>query len=222
MNDPSTCTPCSLNVLSRVAKSAPAELNSLKTDFSPSAVTDSTPTSAPLIRALRIASRNCVSSPASIVICVKKTMSEGSFASFSINSNRSARMRLQFRDAMRVALLFGELNIGQGDGIEVIVGQRDEAKPETPQLHDLLDHHVGRALPRLLSVGTPHRTERTMFGATAHRLHGGPHVTIARSEIPARGQKLLSRNASAVVNRLGRAVAPDRRSPWPKRRLRRL
>jgi hypothetical protein len=29
---------------------------------------------------------------------------------------------LQFPDAMRVALLFGELNVGQGDGIEVIVG----------------------------------------------------------------------------------------------------
>ena len=104
---------------------------------------------------------------------------------------------------MRVALLFGELNVGQSDGIEVIVRQRDEAKPETPQLHDLLDHHIRRALARLLSVGTPHRTERTMFRAAAHGLHRSPHVTIARSEIPARGQELLSRNPPAVINLSG-------------------
>ena len=63
---------------------------------------------------------------------------------------------MQLLDAMGVVLLFRELNIGQGDGIEIIVGQRDEAKPETPQFHDLFDHHVGGALARLLSVGTPH------------------------------------------------------------------
>ena len=40
--------------------------------------------------------------------------------------------RLQLPDAMRVTLLFGELNVGLGDGIEVIVGERDEAKSETP------------------------------------------------------------------------------------------
>src|SRR5579859_8115903 len=33
MNDPSTCTPCSLKVLSRLARLSPAELKSLKTDF---------------------------------------------------------------------------------------------------------------------------------------------------------------------------------------------
>src|SRR5258708_922316 len=41
-----------------------------------------------------------------------------------------------------------------------------------------------------------------MFRATAHGLHGGPHVTIARGEIPTRGQELLSRNSSAVINPL--------------------
>src|SRR5882724_4661790 len=40
----------------------------------------------------------------------------------------------QFRDASHVALLLGELNVGQSDGIEVIIRQRDEAKSETPQL----------------------------------------------------------------------------------------
>src|ERR1051325_2472183 len=113
--------------------------------------------------------------------------------------------RFQFRDTSHVGLLLGELNVGQGNGIEVIVRKRDEAKSEAPQLHDLFDHHIRGTLPRLLSVGTPHRTERTMFRATAHGLHGGPHVTIARSKIPTRGQELIPRNPSTVINSLGRA-----------------
>lgn len=51
--------------------------SSVWTSFSPSGDTDSMPTSAPLIRALCMASRNSGSSPASIVIWVKNTMSDG-------------------------------------------------------------------------------------------------------------------------------------------------
>ncbi len=117
-------------------------------------------------------------------------MSSGSFASFSINSNRSERMA--FSSATRAALpcFSASSNVGQGDGIEVIIRQRDEAKSETPQLHDLLDHDIRRTLARLLAVGSPHRTERTMLRAAAHRLHGGPHITIARGKVPARRQEM--------------------------------
>jgi hypothetical protein len=41
------------------------------------------------------------------------------------------------------------------------VRKRDEAEPEMPQLNDLFDHDVRRALPRLLTVGAAHRTTLT-------------------------------------------------------------
>ena len=91
INDPRTWIPWSLNCRSRWTSSSPWRLKPLYTSFNPSAVTDSTPTRAPLMRALRIAARNSVSSAASMVICVKKFMSLGSFASLAISSNRSAR-----------------------------------------------------------------------------------------------------------------------------------
>jgi hypothetical protein len=56
--------------LQAVTSASPASLKFLKTAFSPSGVTDSTPTSAPRIRARRMAARNSGSSAASIVICV--------------------------------------------------------------------------------------------------------------------------------------------------------
>ena len=49
MNEPSTCTPWLAERLQLASTSAsPASLKSLKTAFSPSGVTDSMPTSAPL------------------------------------------------------------------------------------------------------------------------------------------------------------------------------
>ena len=61
------------------------------------------------MRALRIASRNAGSSAASMVICVKKIMSLGSFASFSISSKRSARSPSRYMrcagSARRAAIL---------------------------------------------------------------------------------------------------------------------
>jgi hypothetical protein len=62
----------------------------LENCLEPSAVTASTPTSAPIIRALRIASRKSGSSAASIVIWVKNTIPFGSSARRSMSSNRSA------------------------------------------------------------------------------------------------------------------------------------
>ncbi len=95
MNDPKTCTPCVRKLRSRSTSWSPATLKPLCTSFRPSGVTDSIPTSAPLMRALRIASRNSGSSAASMVICVKNTMSGGSAASRRISSNRSVRIALR-------------------------------------------------------------------------------------------------------------------------------
>src|SRR4029077_10696048 len=78
----------------------------------------------------------------------------------------------QFFNTGRVALLFGQLNVRQSDGIEVIIRQRDEAKTETPQLHDLLDHDIRTTLARLLAIGSPYRAERTMLRAATYRLYG--------------------------------------------------
>ena len=70
MNEPSTWTSASRNFCSRVTSPSPASLKFLNTAFSPSGVTDSTPTSAPRMCARRMAARNAGSSAASIVICV--------------------------------------------------------------------------------------------------------------------------------------------------------
>ena len=103
MNEPSTCTPCFWNCCSRSVSASPDRLKPLYTSFSPSGVTDSMPTSAPLIRALRIASRYSGSSAASMVIWVKNTMSDGSFDIRSISSKRSSRMALRLSYDVRSA-----------------------------------------------------------------------------------------------------------------------
>jgi hypothetical protein len=65
----------------------------------------------------------------------------------------------QFIDSRRVVLLFRQADVGKRHRIEVIVGQRDEAKAKASQLDDLFNYHVRRALPRTLTIGPPDRTE---------------------------------------------------------------
>src|SRR5690242_14252928 len=102
MKEPSTRTPWLWKVWRRSTRLSPAELKSLKTFFRPSGVTDSTPTRAPLMRAARMASRKSGSSAASMVIWVKKIMSDGSCASRAINWKRSWR---RARNSCRRAVL---------------------------------------------------------------------------------------------------------------------
>ena len=131
---------------------------------------------------------------------------------------------LQFLDLMLVALPLGVLDVGERDRVEVVVGQRDETESQAAQRHDLLDHHIGGALPRLLAVGAPDRTERAVLGAAANRLHRRPHVTVRRQQVPARGFELLRRHAAAFVDflrRVARAIAQRLRpTPNPHRLLR--
>ena len=93
-----------------------------------------------------IASRNSGSSAASIVICVKNTMSSGSCASGSISSKRSARIAFELVELRRVRAARGHAQVFERDRIEVVVGERDEAEAAPAQLDDLVDHRVDVAL----------------------------------------------------------------------------
>src|SRR5208337_4949878 len=59
---------------------------------------------------------------------------------------------------------------------------------------------------RALSVCAPHRAERTMLGAAADGLHRGPHVTLARHQIPSRRHEVLGFNPATLVQRLEIAI----------------
>src|SRR5271165_6070672 len=113
---------------------------------------------------------------------------------------------LQLLKMSFVFLALRQFEVGQSDGIEIIVGQSDEAEAEASQLHDLFDDGIGRSLARLLSVGAPHRAKRTVLGASANRLHRGPHVALAGNQVPSRGGKLVSIDAAALVDRLWRVA----------------
>ncbi len=86
--------------------------------------------------------------------------------------------------------------------IEIVVGERDEAEAETPQLHQFLDHRIRLAHARLLAVGAPHRTERTVLGTAAHGLHRRDHVLVARQQVPARLQHRGAFDLAALVDPL--------------------
>jgi hypothetical protein len=94
----------------------------------------------------------------------------------------------------------GEPQIGQGHGIEIIVGKRDKPEAETAQFNDFVDHALILPLARLLSIGPPHATERAMLWASANGLHRGPHILVARHQVPSRGQEPAAFNPSALVD----------------------
>ncbi len=78
-----------------------------------------------------------------------------------------------------VVLLAGEAEIGEGDGIEVVVGQGDEAEADATKTDDLVDDRLEGALARLLPIGAPDAAEGAVFRAAANGLDGGPHVFVA-------------------------------------------
>ena len=155
--------------------------------------------------ARRIASRNSGSSAASIVICVKKTVSGGRRSSPSISSNRSARVAVSCsrlllswrRDAIRRSF--------KRDRVEIVIGESDEPEATAPQLHDLIEDAIHASLSRALSVRAPDRAERAVLRTATHRLHGGPHVARLRQQIPATRQKRVGLDPTAVVESLGDA-----------------
>ena len=115
--------------------------------------------------------------------------------------------RLQLLQPRDVFLTFRHGQVFQRDGIEVVVGQRDEPEPQTPELDNLRHDTVDPALPRFLAVGTPHRAERTMLGAPADGLHGSPHVAALRQQLPARRHEAVGIDASALIGLLQRSAA---------------
>ena len=133
-------------------------------------------------------------------------MSLGSFASFVHQLEPLGAQRLQLVQAPVIGAARGLLEIFERDRVEVVVGERDEAEAEAPQLDDLLDHGIDAALARLLAVGLPDRTERAVLRAAAHGLHRCPHVAIGRQQIPARLQEMLGVDFSALVHLVEIAV----------------
>ena len=99
---------------------------------------------------------------------------------------------LQLGYTRRVALLFRQMDVGDGHRVKVIVGQSNEAVPETPELDDFVNDHIRLALARLLPVRAPNRTEGTMLRAAANSLDGRPHVFVAPCQIPAGRDELLA------------------------------
>ena len=170
-------------------------------------MTDSTPTSAPRMRASRIASRNSASSAASIVICVKNTISAGSCASRSISSKRSRAKRRQLVERARVgAPARAIVEIGLGHGIEVVVREQDEPEAATPQLDDLADDRIDASAGAASARRCARRNRRS--SASGSRERSGPTPTCilsggSRSQRAGRNDDPV--HASAVVDGLQRA-----------------
>ena len=96
--------------------------------------------------------------------------------------------------------------IVERDGIEIVVGQRDETEPAPAQIDDFADHRVDGPLPRPLAVGLPHRAEGTVLRAAAHGLHRRPHVFAGRNQRPPGRLEITSLDLAAVVHRQRRAL----------------
>ncbi len=125
-----------------------------------------------------------------------------------LRPDRAERLELRLIAAPR-----GHGQIGERDGIEIIIGERDEAEAAPPQLDDLAEDAIAGPLPRPLAVGLPDRAKRTVLRTASNGLDRRPHVPILRHQIPARGQEMLRLDASAVVDRvltLGNAVVQHR------------
>ena len=122
---------------------------------------------------------------------------------------------LKFIEPVRVVLLLGQAEVGESHGIKIVVGERDEAKSQSPQLDDFLDYHIRGTLAGTLTVGPPNRAEGAMLGAAPNRLHRGPHVALARHQVPAGGQERVGFNAAAFVDRQRRSLGAIRQYPGP-------
>ena len=109
--------------------------------------------------------------------------------------------RLELAQPRRIGPPARSRQIVERHRIEVIVSERDEPEPETPQLDDFLHDAIDGSLPRLLPVGAPHRAERTMLRAAAHGLHRCPHVSIFGKQIPPCGHEVVAAHAAAVIDR---------------------
>ena len=111
-----------------------------------------------------------------------------------------------------IVLLPGQPQIGQRHGIKVIVGQGNKPEADAPQFNDFVDHALILPLPGLLPIGPPHAAKRAMLRTSANGLHRGPHILVARHQIPSRGQELAAFNPSALIDTVwlaGEAIGHD-------------
>src|SRR6202030_124877 len=99
-----------------------------------------------------------------------------------------------------VVLLPRQAEVGERDGIEIVVGQGYESETDAAEDNDFVDDGLILPLARFLSVGTPDAAERTVLGTSANGLDGGPHVFLGVDKVPARGQELASFDPSAFVD----------------------
>ena len=151
--------------------------------------------------ARRIASRNSGSSAASIVICVKNTVSDGQTLEAGHQLESLGTSGLELLEMTGIVPARCHPQILERHWIEVVVGQRDEPESTTTEIDDLFEHLVDVPLPRLLTVGSPDGAERAVLRTPADGLHRRPHVAPARQQIPAAGQERLAADAPAVVAR---------------------
>ena len=100
-------------------------------------------------------------------------------------------------------MLARKAEIGEGDGIEVVVGQGDEAKTEAAQSDDFVDDVLEFALARFLTVRAPDAAKRAVLGTAANGLYGGPHIFCRIHEVPARGEEFTAFDAAAFVDFFG-------------------
>jgi hypothetical protein len=99
-----------------------------------------------------------------------------------------------------------EAEIGEGDGVEVVVGEGDEAEADLAEVDDLVDDGLEGALTGLLAVGAPDAAEGAVLGAAADGLDGGPHVFVGGHEVPAGGEEFSAADAAACVDFFWRAA----------------
>ena len=124
------------------------------------------------------------SSAASMVICVKNTMSSGELGQSLHQRKALGANGFELAQVRPIAPARSLGQVGKRHRVEIVIGQRDEPEPSPSQLHRFVDHGIDAALPRSLAIGAPHRAERAVLRAPAHRLDRSPHVAAARQEIP--------------------------------------
>ena len=135
--------------------------------------------------------------------------------------------RLELVQPRRIGAARGHREILLRHRVEVVVGKRDEAEALAPQLDDLAHHRVDAAHARRLAVGAPHRAERTVLRAAAHRLHRRPHVLARRQQAPSRRLERAAIDAAALVARahaprlaVAQHLTPDVIAIAPRHRVR--
>src|SRR5260370_2346039 len=93
----------------------------------------------------------------------------------------------------------GKFHVRHGHGIEIIVGESDEAESEAAKCDNLFHHDLGIALPWPLPIRAPHRAEGAVLRASPDCLHRGPHSTALAQQIPAAALEPRGIHSAALI-----------------------